>query len=128
MTLPQPPKRGRLMFDSWDSKPDGSGETINQLSVIKENITVYAQWWLSDVSYSYIKKTGIKSIEWFPYNNYEYIIIHVEPEEHYSIEKIDITMDGTDYSTSSAWSKIAFDPFIESQFKLSVTASALPLL
>lgn len=127
INLPQPPVRGRLSFESWDTKADGSGYTVDAMTKIGEDLTVYAQWWLSSYSYSQNKNKGIKSISWFPYNNYEYIVIHVETDPYYAIDTIDIKMDGVDYKTTQEWSKILFDPFLDSMFKLTITAVAIPI-
>ena len=96
------------------------------MTKIEEDLTVYAQWWLSSYSYGQNKNKGIKKISWFPYNNYEYIVIHVETDPGYAIDKIDIKMDGHDYTTTQEWSKILFDPFLDSMFKLTVSAVATP--
>jgi hypothetical protein len=124
INLPEPPKRGRLEFDHWDSNPDGKGYNIDALTIIDKDITAYAQWALYNFSFSTFKNTGIDNIGWYPIDNYEYILIHVTTLENYKIDKINIVMDGKKYETNQEWSKIEFDDSLDTLFTLKVTASA----
>lgn len=42
--LPEEPERDGYVFDSWNTKPDGSGEKFDIGRDLQENTTVYAQW------------------------------------------------------------------------------------
>jgi len=42
--LPEEPTRRGHLFFGWNTMSDGSGSSVNERTIIKSNITVYAQW------------------------------------------------------------------------------------
>lgn len=44
VTLPAPPERKGYSFSGWNTQADGSGTIFTAVTIVAENMTVYAQW------------------------------------------------------------------------------------